>query len=145
MTGLVLCQKHISAVRWVMGKYWQLNFLKADFCPDALMETVVVLHYFWAYVSGQGASVALGWRRYGGVPGSVSVPHLRKSWLPLEAALRLDLKAGSYFCFSSPAPGLLSSHTSTVLVFLTLMNQVKWWKFWYDFFNYFLNFLLNVT
>lgn len=92
MTGLVLCQKRISAVRWVMGKYWQFNFLKADFCPGALMETVVVLHNFCAYVSGQGASAALGWQRHGGVPGGVSVPHLQNGSLPLEAALGLRLE-----------------------------------------------------
>lgn len=95
MTGLVLCQKHILAVRWVMGKYWQFNFLKADFYPGALMEMVVVLHYFCAYVSGRRASVALRWKRYAGVPGSAHRCRVcGNSSLPLEVAPRLDLEAG---------------------------------------------------
>lgn len=34
--------------------------MKADFYPDALMEMVVVLHYFCVYVSGQRATLLCG-------------------------------------------------------------------------------------
>lgn len=132
MTGLAVCQKRILAVRWVMGKHWQFNFLKADLYPGALMEMAVVFCYFCAYVSGWRASFSLGWNV--GVPGGMlqSVGAVHCHWRLLWGWIWRQ--ADSYFCCSSSAPRLLGTQTGIGLVIVTFMSQMKWWKSWHDFF-----------
>lgn len=139
MTGLVLCQKRISAVRWVTGKYWQFNFLKADFYPGALMEMVVVWHYFCVYVSREG--LLCGGRGTWGWLVAAAVP-LREQLAAAGGCSEAGFggrQAGSSFCFSSSAPRFL--------VTVALVRQIIPGENPDIFFLciYFFNFLANMT
>lgn len=92
MMDLVLCQKHILAVRWVIGKYWEFfegRFLSPCLNGNGSSLTVFLHVHLWTERQRRSVVEEVCW----GFPEVNISAVCGNSLLPLEVALRLDLEA----------------------------------------------------